>query len=322
MDDAEQLMPAYLRFVRGVVDSDDLPLNVSREILQRNKTIDSIRSGMTKKILDLLARMAKDEPEKYATCWKEFGRVMKEGVIEETDRKEDLASLFRFSSTHNDKEEQSVSLADYIERMPEDQETIYYVIADNFSTAKNSPHLEIFRKKGIEVLLLSDPIDEWLTSHLTEFDGKPLQSVSKGELNLGKLDEEKDDASEKASKEESDKLVEKIKQVLESKVKEVRVTNRLTNSPACLVADEHEMGRNLERILQASGQDIPMSKPILEINIEHPVVIKLAEAEGEQFDDWSHILFDQALLSEGGQLEDPAEFVHRLNNMFMALNSS
>jgi molecular chaperone HtpG len=322
MDDAEQLMPSYLRFVRGVVDSDDLPLNVSREILQQNKTIDSIRSGMTKKILDLLARMAKDEPEKYATCWKEFGRVMKEGVIEETDRKEDLAGLFRFSSTHDDKEEQTVSLADYIERMPEDQETIYYVIADNFSTAKNSPHLEIFRKKGIEVLLLNDPIDEWLTSHLTEFDGKPLQSVSKGELNLGKLDDEKDESGEDENNKESDELVEKIKKVLESKVKEVRVTSRLTNSPACLVADEHELGSHLERILQASGQDFPQSKPILEINIEHPVVIKLGEAEGEQFDDWSRILFDQALLSEGGQLEDPAEFVHRLNNMFMELGSS
>jgi len=322
MDDAEQLVPSYLRFVRGVVDSDDLPLNVSREILQRNKTIDSIRSGTTKKILGLLTKMAKKEPEKYATCWKEFGRVLKEGVIEETDRKEDLASLFRFSSTHGDKEEQTVSLADYIERMPEDQETIYYVIADNFSTAKNSPHLEIFRKKDIEVLLLNDPIDEWLTSHLTEFDGKPLQSVTKGELNLGKLDEEKDDADEKESSEEAEKLVEKIKKVLESNVKDVRVTNRLTNSPACLVADEHEMGRNLERILQASGQEVPMSKPILEINIEHPVVIKLGEVEGEQFDDWARILFDQALLSEGGHLEDPAGFVHRLNNMFIALDSS
>ncbi len=319
MDDAEQLMPSYLRFVRGVVDSDDLPLNVSREILQKNKTIDSIRSGMTKKILDLFAKMAKDEPEKYATCWKEFGRVMKEGVIEEADRKEDLAGLFRFSSTHDDKEEQTVSLSDYIERMPEDQESIYYVTADNFSTAKNSPHLEIFRKKGIEVLLLNDPIDEWLTSHLTEFDGKPLQSVSKGELNLGKLEDEKDDSGKDEKNKESDELVEKIKKVLESKVKEVRVTSRLTNSPACLVADEHELGSHLERILQASGQDFPQSKPILEINIEHPVVIKLGEAEGEQFDDWSRILFDQALLSEGGQLDDPAEFVHRLNNMFMAL---
>ena len=322
MDDAEQLMPAYLRFIRGVVDSDDLPLNVSREILQRNKTIDSIRSGITRKILDLLAKMAKGDSEKYAKFWKAFGRVMKEGVIEEADRREDLASLFRFSSTQEDKEEQTVSLVDYIERMPEDQEAIYYVIADNFSTAKNSPHLEIFRKKGIEVLLLSDPVDEWLTTHLTEYEGKPLQSVTKGELNLGKLDEDKEEASEKEDSKQSDELVDKIKKVLESKVKDVRVTNRLTQSPACLVADEHEMGRNLERILQASGQDVPMSKPILEINIDHPVVKKLAEAEGEQFDDWSHILFDQALLSEGGELEDPAGFVHRLNNMFMALDSS
>jgi molecular chaperone HtpG len=322
MDDAEQLVPSYLRFIRGVVDSDDLPLNVSREILQRNKTIDSIRSGMTKKILDLLARMARDESEKYAKFWQAFGRVMKEGVIEEMDRKEELASLFRFSSTHDDKEEQTVSLADYIDRMSEDQETIYYVIADNFSTAKNSPHLEIFRKKGIEVLLLNDPIDEWLTTHLTEFDGKQLQSVTKGELNLGKLDEEKDDASEKEDSEKSGKLIEKIKKVLESKVKDVRVTNRLTNSPACLVADEHDMGLNLERILQASGQAVPQSKPILEINIEHPLVIKLSAAEGEQFEDWSRILFDQALLSEGGHLEDPAGFVHRLNNMFMALDLS
>ncbi len=322
MDDAEQLVPSYLRFIRGVVDSDDLPLNVSREILQRNKTIDSIRSGMTRKILDLLAKMAKDESEKYAKFWKAFGRVMKEGVIEEADRREDLASLFRFSSTQEDKEEQTVSLVDYIERMSKDQEAIYYVIADNFSTAKNSPHLEIFRKKGIEVLLLSDPVDEWLTTHLTEYEGKPLQSVTKGELNLGKLDKEKDKTSEKEDSKQSDELLAKIKKILESKVKDVRVTNRLTHSPACLVADEHEMGRNLERILQASGQDVPMSKPILEINIDHPVVKKLGEAEDEQFEDWSHILFDQALLSEGGELEDPAGFVHRLNNMFLALDSS
>ena len=322
MDDAEQLVPSYLRFIRGVVDSDDLPLNVSREILQRNKTIDSIRSGMTRKILDLLAKMAKDESEKYAKFWKAFGRVMKEGVIEEADRREDLASLFRFSSTQEDKEEQTVSLVDYIERMSEDQEAIYYVIADNFSTAKNSPHLEIFRKKDIEVLLLSDPVDEWLTTHLTEYEGKPLQSVTKGELNLGKLDKEKDKTSEKEDSKQSDELLAKIKKILELKVKDVRVTNRLTHSPACLVADEHEMGRNLERILQASGQDVPMSKPILEINIDHPVVKKLSEAEDEQFKDWSLILFDQALLSEGGELEDPAGFVHRLNNMFLALDSS
>ena len=322
MDDAEQLLPSYLRFIRGVADSDDLPLNVSREILQKNKTIDSIRSGTTKKILDLLTKMAKTEPEKYAIFWKEFGRVVKEGVIEETDKKEDLAGLFRFSSTHDDEAEQAISLADYIERMPEDQENIYYIATDNFLTAKNSPHLEIFRKKGIEVLLLSDPIDEWLTSHLTEFQGKQLQSVTKGELNLGKLDGEKDEADHKASDKRADKLVDKIKKVLGSKVQDVRVTRRLTNSPACLVADENGMGLNLERILKASGQAVPQSKPILEINIEHPLVVKLGEAEGDQFDDWSHILFDQALLSEGGDLDDPAGFVRRLNNMFMALDSS
>lgn len=319
MDDAKQLVPSYLRFIRGVIDSDDLPLNVSREILQKNKAITSIRSGTTKKILDLLAKMAKDQSEKYITFWKEFGRVMKEGVIEETDKKESLAHLFRFSSTHDDKEEQLISFADYIARMPKDQKTIYYVIADNFATAKNSPHLEIFRKKGIEVLLLNDPIDEWLTSHLIEFDGKPLQSVAKGELDLGKLDEEKDDADAKENKEASNKLAEKIKKVLGSKVKDVRLTNRLTNSPACLVADKNDMGLNLERILQASGQAVPESKPILEINMKHPVVIKLSEAESDQFRDWSYIIFDQALLSEGGHLEDPAGFVHRLNNMFMLL---
>lgn len=323
MDDAEQLVPSYLRFIRGVVDSDDLPLNVSREILQRNKTIDSIRSGTTKKVLDLLAKMAKNDAEKYAKFWQAFGRVMKEGVIEETDRKEELAKLFRFSSTHDDKEEQAVSLEDYVERMSEEQEAIYYVAADSFSTAKNSPHLEIFREKDIEVLLLNDPIDEWLTTHLTEFDGKTLQSVTKGELNLGKLgDEVKDEAAEEESNEQADALITKIKEALESKVKDVRVTKRLTNSPACLVADEHEMGSHLERILQASGQNMPKSQPILEVNMEHPVVTKLGDADGEQFKDWSHILFDQALLSEGGQLDDPAEFVHRLNNMFMALDAS
>ncbi len=322
MDDAERLLPSWLRFVRGVVDSNDLPLNVSREILQQNKIIDSIRSGTTKKILDLLAKMAKDEPEKYATCWEEFGRVLKEGVIEETDKKEDLARLFRFSSTHEDKAEQTVSLEEYVGRMSEEQEAIYFVIADNFATAKNSPHLEVFREKGIEVLLLSDPIDEWLTTHLAEFDGKKLQSITKGELNLGKLDKEKDKAAEKEHNQESKELIDKIKKVLEPKVKDVRVTDRLTQSPACLVADEHDMGLNLERILQASGQAIPSSKPILEINVEHPLVLRLAEAEAERFDDWSHILFDQALLSEGGQLADPASFVHRLNNMFMFLDSS
>ena len=324
MDDAEQLMPSYLRFVRGIVDSDDLPLNISREILQHNKTIDSIRSGCTRKVLDLLASLAKNDTEKYQAFWKEFGRVLKEGVIEVTDKQEDLAKLFRFSSTLDDKEEQLVSLEDYVSRMPEGQTSIYYITADGFSTAKNSPHLEVFRKKGIEVLLLSDPIDEWLTSHLTEFDGKQLVSVNKGEL---KLDEIGDSADEKdeSQKEEINAdfaaVVEQIKTLLEDKVKDVRVTDRLTSSPACLVADENDMGRHLEQILAASGQAIPGSKPILEINPDHLILQKLKQEQDEdRFSDWSHIIFDQALLAEGGRLDDPAAFVHRLNDMFLDLS--
>lgn len=325
MDDAEQLLPAYLRFIRGIVDSDDLPLNVSREILQQNKVIDSIRSGMARKVLDLLAKMSRDQPEKYATFWKEFGRVMKEGMIEETDRKENLASLYRFSSTYDNKEEQTVSLVNYIDRMPDDQDEIYYLIADSSQTAKSSPHLEVFNKNKIEVLLLSDPIDEWLVANLMEFKGKKLQSVTKGELNLGKLDktEQHKESADKAAQtdiKEVQELTEKIHKVLDSKVKTVRVTNRLTHSPACLVSDEHSMGLNLERVLKASGQNVPTSKPILEINMHHPLLIKLNEVGSQEFDDWCHILFDQALLSEGGQLQEPSVFVHRLNNMFMTLS--
>ncbi|MEE9552361.1 MAG: molecular chaperone HtpG [Gammaproteobacteria bacterium] len=323
MDDAEQLIPSYLRFVRGVVDSDDLPLNISREILQHNKTIDSIRAGCTKKILGLLNNMAKKNAEKYGKFWKEFGRVLKEGVIEETDKREDLAKLFRFSTTLDDKEEQAISLEDYVGRMQENQKAIYYVTAESFSTTKNSPHLEIFRKKGIEVLLLSDPIDEWLTTHLNEFDGKPLQSVTKGELDLG--DELGKEDKEKTKQAENDfkDLMERIKKVLDDKVKDVRITHRLTLSPACLVADENDMGRHLEQILKASGQHIPGSKPILEINPEHLVVDRIKqETDEKRFADWSQILFDQALLSEGGQLEDPAGFVHRLNEVFLLLGSN
>ena len=322
MDDAEQLMPSYLRFVKGVVDSDDLPLNISREILQRNKTIDSIRSGCTKKVLDLLAAMAKKDEDKYQVFWKEFGRVLKEGVIEVTDKQEDLAKLFRFSSTHDDQEEQKTSLEDYVSRMQEGQKAIYFITADNFSTAKNSPHLEIFRKKGIEVLLLTDPIDEWLTTHLNEFDGKTLTSVNKGELDLEDLakDEENEDKESEVEKEFED-IVGRIKTLLEDKVKDVRLTDRLTTSPACLVADEHDMGRHLEQILAASGQSIPGSKPILEINPDHLILQRLKEEQDEdRFSDWSHIIFDQALLSEGGKLDDPASFVHRLNSMFLELS--
>lgn len=322
MDDAKQLLPNYLRFVRGIVDSDDLPLNVSREILQQNKTIDSMRAGCTKKILDLLKSMAEKEAEKYATFWKEFGRVIKEGVVEEHDKKEDIAKLFRFASTHTDTEEQNVSLVDYISRMKEDQKSIYYVTAESFSMAKNSPHLEIFRKKGIEVLLLSDPLDEWVTSHLTEFEGKELQSVTKGELDLGEdRDEEekpKDEKEENVLKE----LCESIKKSLDEQVKDVRVTSRLTISPACLVAEENDMGLNMERILKASGQQISGTKPILEINPDHPIVKRIKdEDKNDGVADWSQILFDQALLSEGGQLEDPAGFVHRFNKMFIEMDS-
>ena len=325
MDDAEQLMPSYLRFVKGVVDSDDLPLNISREILQRNKTIDSIRSGCTKKVLDLLASMAKKDEDKYQTFWKEFGRVLKEGVIEVTDKQEDLAKLFRFSSTHDDQEEQKVSLEDYVARMQEGQKAIYYITADNFSTAKNSPHLEIFRKKGIEVLLLTDPIDEWLTTHLNEFDGKSLASVNKGELDLEDLSADAEDDAKDKKESETEKdfedTVSRIKTLLEDKVKDVRLTDRLTTSPACLVADEHDMGRHLEQILAASGQSIPGSKPILEINPDHLILQRLKEEQDEdRFSDWSHIIFDQALLSEGGKLDDPASFVHRLNSMFLELS--
>ena len=326
MDDAEQLMPSYLRFVKGIVDSDDLPLNISREILQRNKTIDSIRSGCTKKILDLLAGMAKKDTEKYNTFWKEFGRVLKEGVIEVTDKQEELAKLFRFSSSHDDNEEQLVSLQDYVSRMKDGQKAIYFISADSFSTAKNSPHLEVFRDKGIEVLLLTDPIDEWLATHLNEFDGKPLTSVNKGELDLDKLtangkDEDKDPKKEKKAEKEYEDITKRIKELLEGKVKDVRVTDRLTTSPACLVADENDMGRHLEQILAASGQSIPGSKPILEINPNHLILLRLKDEQDEdRFTDWTHIIFDQALLSEGGKLDDPASFVHRLNDMFLELS--
>mgnify|MGYP001480619085 FL=1 len=320
MDDAKQLLPPWLRFVKGVVDSDDLPLNVSREILQQNKVVDSIRSGCTKKIIGLLKSMSKNDEEKYQKFWKIFGKVLKEGVVDTSDYKDELSDLFRFSSTHDDTEDQKVSLKDYVGRMQEGQQSIYYVIADSYTTAKSSPHLEIFKKKGIEVLLLSEPIDEWVTTHLSEFDGKKLQSVNKGELDLGDIQDEKEKKkSEKKSKAHID-LVKHIKEVLDEKVKEVRVTSRLTTSPACLVSDDNDMGRHLEQILKASGQSIPGAKPILEINPDHPIIQKIiAEKDDNLFSDWSHILFDQALLSEGGQLSDPGNFVNKLNSMIVSM---
>ena len=320
MDDAEQLIPSWLRFVKGIVDSDDLPLNISREILQHNKVIDSIRSGCTKKILGLLKDMAEKEPEKYADFWKIFGKVLKEGVIEGQEYQEELANLFRFASTQDDAEEQNVSLQQYVSRMKEGQQAIYFVTAESHATAKNSPHLEIFHKKGIEVLLLTDPIDEWVTSQLNEYEGKPLKSVNKGELDLGEIQDDQEKKEEEQKNKDFSKLTNRIKSTLSDKVKEVRVTSRLTTSPACLVSDDGDMGRHMEQILKASGQSIPGAKPILEINAEHPLVIKIdQEADEDRFKDWAHILFDQALLSEGGQLSDPASFVHKLNSLIMTL---
>jgi molecular chaperone HtpG len=321
MEDAEQLMPRYLRFIRGIIDTNDLPLNVSREILQGSKTIDSIRAASVKKVLSELSKMAKNDAEKYAEFWKEFGQVIKEGPGEDFANKETLAKLMRFSTTESGSEEQTVSLETYVERMQEKQEKIYYITAESYAAAKNSPHLEVFKKKGIEVLLLSDRVDEWLTNSLTEFDGKQLQSVAKGDLDLGDLENEE----EKKAQEETDKnfedLVKSVKDSLGDKVKDVRITHRLTDSPACLVVDDHDMSANLERMLKAAGQEVGGTKPIFELNPEHPMVVRLKdEAEGERFNDWSSILFDQALLAEGGQLEDPASYVKRLNELLLTLS--
>ncbi len=318
MDDAEQLMPVYLRFVRGVVDTNDLPLNVSREILQESKDIEAIRAGCTKKVLGLLEDLAENRKDDYAKFWKEFGRVLKEGVGEDPANREKIAGLLRFASTHADTEEESASLADYLGRMKEGQDKIYYVTADSFTAAKHSPHLEIFRKKGIEVLLLSDRVDEWVLGYLNEFQGKPLASVAKGGLDLGTLEDEAEKQAQAAQAGEFKELVDKIKASLGERVKDVRVTHRLTDSPACLVADEHDLGGNLARLLKAAGQKVPDSQPILEINPGHPVVQRL-KAEERHFDDWSAVLFDQALLAEGGQLEDPASFVRRVNALMLEM---
>ncbi|MBI2314206.1 MAG: molecular chaperone HtpG [Betaproteobacteria bacterium] len=320
MDDAEQLMPYYLRFVRGVIDSNDLPLNVSREILQQSKDIEAIRAGSVKKVLGLIEDLAANDKEKFASFWREFGRVLKEGVGEDVANREKIAKLLRFASTAKDSAEEDVSLADYVARMKEGQEKIYFVTADSFAAAKSSPHLEIFRKKGIEVLLLSDRVDEWLVSNLTEFEGKPLQSVAKGALDLGKLEDQAEKKAQETAEGEHKEFVERIKAALGDKVKDVRVTLRLTESPACLVADSHDMGMHLERLLKAAGQKVADTKPVLEINPKHPLVERLkSETESERFADWSQVLLDQALLSEGGQLEDPAGFVKRLNRLMLAM---
>ena len=324
MDDAEQLMPLYLRFVRGIVDSNNLPLNVSREILQESRDIETIRGGCVKKVLGMLESLADSEDaaekEKYATFWKAFGRVLKEGTGEDAANKDRIAKLLRFASTQADTPEEVVSLADYVSRMKDGQEKIYYVTAETFTAAKNSPHLEIFRKKGIEVLLLSDRVDEWVTGNLTEFEGKPLQSVAKGGLDLGKLEDEAEKKEAEQAADEYKDLLDKIKAALGDKVKDVRVTHRLTDSPSCIVADEHDLGGNLARILKAAGQQAPESKPILEINPKHPAVQRL-KYEENSFDDWANLLLEQATLAEGGTLEDPAGFVKRINDLMLALSA-
>jgi molecular chaperone HtpG len=320
MDDAEQLLPPYLRFVRGIVDSNDLPLNVSREILQQSRDVQTIRAASVKRVLGLIDDLAQNHADKFTTFWKEFGRVLKEGAADDGGNRERIARLLRYASTNSGTGEQNVSFADYVGRMKEGQDAIYYITADSFPAASNSPHLEVFRKLGVEVLLMSDQVDEWVVSLLTEFEGKPLQSVAKGGLDLSKLggDTEKQDQEKIADEHKA--LVERLQHALEDRASAVRVTSRLTDSPSCLVSDEHGMSTHLERMLKAAGRPVPGSRPILEINPQHPIVQRLKdESDERRFSDWSHILFDQAILAEGGQLEDPASFVKRLNEVMLTL---
>jgi molecular chaperone HtpG len=323
MDEAEKLMPRYLRFVKGIVDSDDLPLNVSREILQHNRKIDTIRQANVKRVLSALEKLATDDAEKYLDFWKNFGKVIKEGPAEDYANKERIAGLLRFASTHHDNDEQTVSLADYISRMPEGQEKIYYITADTPAAARFSPHLELLKKKGIEVLLLSDRVDEWLVTSLTEYEGKTLYSVAKGELDLGDLEDKEEQEQQEQQAEQHKELLGRMKSVLEDSIKEIRVSHRLTDSPACLVVEEHDMSANLARVLKSVGQDAPQTKPIMEINATHPLVERLGqESDDDRFGDLAKVLFDQAQLAEGGQLDDPAAFVRRLNTLMLNLAGS
>ena len=318
MEASEKLMPNYLRFIKGVIDSADLPLNVSREILQDSKEVEAIRAGSTKKVLDLLEDMSEKKPDDYKKFWKEFGVVMKEGHSEDFQNREKLSKLFRFNSTHEETDAQVVSLKDYVARMKDGQEAIYYITADSYEAAKHSPHLEIFKKKGIEVLLLSDRVDEWLLSTFNEFEGKKLQSIAKGDLDLGKLEDEKEKEEKKKIEKDAKSLVEKIQKALGDKVKEVKVTHRLTDSPACLVAGEHDLSGNLERLLKAAGQKTPDTKPILEINPTHKLIQKLENtSDSARFNDFAEVIFDQALISEGGQLKDPVAFVKKINQFLV-----
>lgn len=323
MDDADKLMPRYLRFVRGIIDSNDLPLNVSREILQNNRLLDKIRSGSVKKILGLVESMARDEddPGKFQTFYREFGTVLKEGIVEDYENQSRIAKLLRFKTTQDESGDPGVSLDTYIERMAEGQDKIYYITADTLAEARNSPHLEIFNKKGIEVLLLTDRVDEWVMAHMTEYEGKEFASVAKGALDLGEAESEEEKQQQQKLEEESKDLLERIKSVLGDQVNEVRVTHRLTDSPACIVADEHGMSAHLERILKEAGQPMPNMAPHLEINPTHPLVERLAEEQGEdEFNAFSHMLFEQAVLAEGGELEDPGTFVRRMNQMLLAVS--
>jgi molecular chaperone HtpG len=318
MEANEKLMPQYLRFVKGVIDSSDLPLNVSREILQDSKQVETIRSGSVKRILTSLEDLAKKKPEDYKKFWSQFGRVLKEGPAEDFANKEKIASLLRFSSTYDESEDQTVSLQDYIDRMKPEQEAIYFITADSYAAAKNSPHLEIFKKKKIEVLLFGDRVDEWLVANLNEFNGKKLQSIAKGDLDLGKLEEEKEKEEKKKVEADAKTLVEKIKSSLGDRVKEVKVTHRLTDSPSCLVVGEHDISGNLERILKAAGQQTPENKPTLEINPKHALIQKLdGFKESSDFDEYASVIFDQAILAEGGQLEDPVSYVKRINQLLI-----
>jgi len=320
MDDAEQFMPTYLRFVKGLLDSNDLPLNVSREILQDSKVTQAIRKGCTKRVLKMLEKLGKKDKEQYQVFWNEFGQVLKEGPAEDTANKEAIAKLLRFASNNEDSSAQTVSLADYIERMKDGQDKIYYVVADSHQAAKTSPHLEVFRKKGIEVLLLSDRIDEWLVSHLTEFNGKQLQSVARGGLDLGELDDEESKEAQEKLEQEFDSVAKRIKDALGDKVKDVKISNRLTDSPAVIVTDEDDMSTQMQKLMASVGQEVPETQPIFEINAEHELVKHVADEQDDaQFTQWVDVLFEQALLAERGSLKDPASFVTRLNKLMLSL---
>jgi molecular chaperone HtpG len=320
MDDAEKLMPRYLRFIRGVIDSNDLPLNVSRELLQQNRLIDAIRNNSTKKVLGLLTDLTNNDKEKYATFWKEFGRVLKEGLLEDSTNHDTLAKLLRFATTTSGSETQDVSLAEYVTRMKEGQDKIYYIVADSYAAAKDSPLLEIFNKKGIEVLLLSDPVDHLVAPELREFEGKQLQSISKGEVDLSTFEDEQEKEEQQKSADEAKDLLARLKTALGDQVKDVRTTNRLTSSPACLVVDEYGIDPSLRRLLEQAGQRVPNDKPILEINPQHPIVERIKNETNEQrFADWAYVLFDQSVLSSGEQLDNPVSFVNRLNSLLTQL---